>query len=57
MMKTNHALIAASKNERSRERLGEQGIVDALKRWRWMNFVRAGLGLVGGIAGLVAFMG
>ncbi|GME24760.1 hypothetical protein BKCO1_23000136 [Neofusicoccum parvum] len=54
MMGTIEALVGAARDEKVREKVGENGVVEGLKRWKWMNMVRAGLALAGGVVGLVA---
>ncbi|OJD34463.1 uncharacterized protein BKCO1_23000136 [Diplodia corticola] len=53
MMGTIDALIAAANDERVREEMEAGEVVEKLKTWRWMNMVRAGLSLAGGMAGLI----
>lgn len=33
---------------------GKEEVVVLLKRWAWMNFVRGGLAMVGGVVGVYA---
>lgn len=52
----NLQLIAMAEDARLREKKGEGEVKDLLKKWKWMNNVRAGLALVGGVVGLSTFV-
>jgi hypothetical protein len=51
--KTNETLIAMSKDAHVREKAKAGEVEALLRRWTWMNMVRAGMAAVGGIVGLV----
>jgi hypothetical protein len=54
MMKTNNRLVAISASEKEQEKASDEEVVGLLKQWTWMNFVRGGLALAGGLAGVWA---
>lgn len=56
MMKTNNRLntIAASKDEQ--EKASKEEVVGLLRQWSWMNIIRGGLPLVGGLIGVWAIV-
>lgn len=56
MMPTINKLLAFSNDAAAADKNGPH-ILDLLKAWRWMNFVRAVFGLGGGLLGLAAFFG
>ncbi|GAM87375.1 hypothetical protein ANO11243_053990 [Dothideomycetidae sp. 11243] len=56
MMAVNNRLIALAADPGASDRAAAE-VVDLLRQWRWMNFVRSTLGLVGGVLGLSAIVG
>jgi hypothetical protein len=56
MMKTNNRLNAIAASEKEQEKASDQEVVALLKQWTWMNFVRGGLALAGGLAGVWALV-
>lgn len=50
-------LIALANDERSRQKAEGKEVVSLLKTWRWMNNIRAGLAMVGGVTGLAVLLG
>lgn len=57
MRPTIFRLIELADNEKSREKAQKDEAVSLLKTWRWMNNVRSGLALVGGVTGLAVLLG
>ena len=56
MQSVNDQLLLLSKDERARTKVGEEGARLLLKKWKWVNNVRAGLALVGGMGGIYTFV-
>lgn len=56
MRPTIFRLIELADNEKAREKVQEKEVVSLLKTWRWMNNVRSGLALVGGVSGLAVLL-
>lgn len=57
MMGTNQRLCGfAEMGEAEREKVSVQEVDELLARWRWMNFVRAGLAAVGAMVGFSALV-
>ena len=52
----NSQLIAMAGDARIREKEGDGKVRELLKKWKWMNNVRAGLAFVGGVVGLSTFV-
>ena len=50
-------LIKLGHDERLRSKVEGKEVVSLLKRWKWMNNVRAGLAAIGGITGLAVLVG
>jgi Domain of unknown function (DUF1772) len=48
MMGMIQRLLKLDQDKVEREKAGPEGVVRLLKMWRWMNFVRSGMALVGG---------
>lgn len=57
MMKTIQTLLSVSRDEKVRQKIGQEGTVALLKQWKWMNMVRAGLTLAGGMVGVLTVTG
>jgi hypothetical protein len=50
-------LIELADDEKVREKAHEKEVVSLLKTWRWMNNIRSGLALIGGVTGLAVLLG
>jgi hypothetical protein len=48
--------LATVGDERIREKADHAEVEGLLRKWKWMNNVRAGMALVGGVVGLSAVM-
>ncbi|KAI1618116.1 hypothetical protein EDD36DRAFT_22456 [Exophiala viscosa] len=57
MRPTIQRLLKLANDEKVRQKADANEAVSLLKRWRWMNFVRAALALVGGAVGLAVLLG
>ena len=47
-------LNALAVNKVEQEKANKEDVVGLLRRWAWMNVIRGGLALLGGLAGLWA---
>jgi len=57
MRSTIQYLIKIAHDERLRQKVEGREVVSLLKRWRWMNNVRAGLAAIGGMISLAMLIG
>lgn len=57
MMGVIQRLIAIAEDPRLLEKTDQTAVEGLLRSWTWMNFVRAGLSLAGGLGALVQFAG
>jgi Domain of unknown function (DUF1772) len=57
MRPTIQSLCKLANDEKFRQKVEGKEVVSLLKRWRWMNFVRAGLAAIGGATGLAVLAG
>lgn len=56
MMGINQRLLAIAGDGRIREKVDHAEVEGLLRKWKWMNNVRAGMALVGGVVGLCTVM-
>ncbi|KAL6243143.1 hypothetical protein RBB50_009694 [Rhinocladiella similis] len=57
MFKCIHRLIAIADDAKIREKTQPGEVDGLLTRWKWMNFVRAGMSGIGGVVGLLVYSG
>lgn len=56
MMSTNNRLCGIAVSPVEQEKVAAKEVVNLLQRWAWMNIVRGGLALVGGVTGVWALL-
>ena len=47
-----HRLLELSESEVEREKAGQEEVVQLLRTWRWQNFARSAMAMVGGAIGI-----
>jgi Domain of unknown function (DUF1772) len=56
MMETNNRLCAIADSKIEQEKVKSEEVEALLRKWTWMNYVRSGLMMVGGLTGLFALI-